>query len=138
MRPNLGRKLPAQKAQFRSQCNDTHGPWHCHQSTAIDRVIDEPHGTQLVASQLLLVVENRHAEVWRLRPNLGRPPRHLPQWTPGPSLPRARNGLTLEAVNGKLFAIGGCVDRDDDDDGHMPVSLDRRRRSLLRPPPKSL
>ena len=42
------------------------------------------------------------------------------QWTPGPSLPRARNGLTLEAVNGKLFAIGGCVDRDDDDDGHMP------------------
>ena len=31
-----------------------------------------------MASQLLLVVENRHAEVWRLRPKLGRALRASP------------------------------------------------------------
>ena len=36
------------------------------------------------------------------------------QWTQGPSLPCARAGLTLEAVNGKLLAIGGCSDDSDD------------------------
>ena len=36
------------------------------------------------------------------------------QWTTGPSLPLARNRLTLEAVNGKLFVIGGCFDEEDD------------------------
>ena len=34
-----------------------------------------------MASQLLLVVENRHAEVWRLRPKLGRALRESPMWS---------------------------------------------------------
>ena len=53
----------SQKVQFESRYNGQEGVHHHYLSTAIDRVIDKPHGTPLLASQLLLVVENRHDEV---------------------------------------------------------------------------
>ena len=53
----------SQKVQFESRYNGQEGVHHHHLSTAIDRVTDKPHGTPLLASQLLLVVENRHDEV---------------------------------------------------------------------------
>ena len=76
----------SQKVQFESRYNGQEGVHHHYLSTAIDRVTNYPHGTQLMASQLLLVFENRHAEVWRLRPKLGRacresPTKHIAWWT---------------------------------------------------------
>ena len=53
----------SQKVQFESRYNGQEGVHHHHLSTAIDRVTDKPHGTPLLASQILLVVENRHDEV---------------------------------------------------------------------------
>ena len=53
----------SQKVQFESRYNGQEGVHHHYLSTAIDRVTDKPHGTPLLASQLLLVVENRHDEV---------------------------------------------------------------------------
>ena len=53
----------SQKVQFESRYNGQDGDHHHHLSTAIDRATDKPHGTQLLASQLLVVVENRHDEV---------------------------------------------------------------------------
>ena len=55
-----------QKVQFESRYNGQDGDHHHHLSTAIDRATDKPHGTQLLASQLLVVVENRHGEVGQI------------------------------------------------------------------------
>ena len=56
----------SQKVQFESRYNGQEGVHYHYQSTAIDRVTDKPHGTQLLASQLLVVVENRHGEVGQI------------------------------------------------------------------------
>ena len=52
------------------------GALHDHLSTAIDSLTHEAHETYLLASQVLLVAENRHCEVGQFCPKIGQPARN--------------------------------------------------------------